>query len=93
MKQRGAGSVALTAWLAIIGAGCASSQPAAETGGGADALVPCKNPRPEMCTMQYDPVCGSLETGGEKTYSNACVACSDRAVTGYRSGACAADRQ
>ena len=68
MKQRGVGSVALTAWLAI-GAGCATSQPATETGGGADALVLCKDPRPEMCTMHYDPVCGMLETGGEKTYS------------------------
>ena len=38
--------------------------------------------------MHYDPVCGALEDGGSKTYSNACVACSDRAVTGYSPGAC-----
>jgi len=39
--------------------------------------------------MHYDPVCGALEGGGRKTYSNACVACSDSAVMIYSEGACA----
>jgi len=38
--------------------------------------------------MHYDPVCGTLAGGGSKTYSNACVACSDRKVSDYRPGSC-----
>jgi hypothetical protein len=87
MAQRGAGSLLVATWLAM-GAGCAASPPAAKTGGGAEGLLPCEEPRPEMCTMQYDPVCGALEGGDSKTYSNACVACSDRAVFGYSEGPC-----
>lgn len=48
----------------------------------------CEDPRPEMCTMQYDPVCGQLDDVTYKTYSNACSACSDRKVIRYRPGEC-----
>jgi hypothetical protein len=41
-----------------------------------------------VCTAHYDPVCGALGDGTYKTYSNACSACSDAAVTGHRPGAC-----
>lgn len=39
--------------------------------GAADQAGTCK-PKPEMCTEQYDPVCGC----DDKTYGNACVAAS-----------------
>ncbi len=52
------------------------------------ALTLCTEPRPEFCTMDYNPVCGSLDGGGTKTYSNGCSACSDSAVTGWIAGAC-----
>lgn len=48
----------------------------------------CKNPRPEMCTMDYKPVCGVLSDDATKTFSNACSACSDKAVLGYNNGEC-----
>ena len=48
----------------------------------------CPEVRPEMCTMDYDPVCGSLSDGSLKTYSNGCNACSDATVTSYSKGAC-----
>lgn len=52
-----------------------------------------------MCTREYKPVCANRDTGIRcvttpcpaaewKTYGNACDACSDKAVTGYRPGAC-----
>ena len=48
----------------------------------------CIDPRPQVCTMNYLPVCGILEDNSKKTYSNACSACSDGNVVGYNKGAC-----
>ena len=48
----------------------------------------CTMPRPEVCTMDYTPVCAELQDGTTKTYSNACTACADAGVSGYRDGAC-----
>jgi hypothetical protein len=48
----------------------------------------CREPRPEMCTQQYDPVCGQFSRGGSQTYSNWCSACSDKAVESYVPGEC-----
>jgi hypothetical protein len=45
--------------------------------------------------MDYTPVCGLQRQSGVeqwKTYSNACSACSDAAVVGYRKGACETDK-
>ncbi len=50
--------------------------------------IGCPAIRGEVCTMQYDPVCGRLANGESKTYSSDCVACSDTKVTGYTKGAC-----
>ena len=48
----------------------------------------CTDPRPEVCTMDYRPVCGERNDGNQKTYSNGCNACSDHKVIGYKEGAC-----
>jgi len=53
----------------------------------ADATI-CEDPRPQVCTMDYRPVCGSLDDGSTKTYSNGCGACADAAVTSWVDGAC-----
>lgn len=42
----------------------------------------------DVCTMQYDPVCAKLATGGWKTFSNACTACISGEVAGYKGGEC-----
>ena len=52
------------------------------------AMVACTQPRPEVCTQDYRPVCALLQDGSLKTYSNGCSACSDPGVTGYHEGAC-----
>ena len=57
-------------------------------------LVQCTDPRPEICTMDYTPVCAMLMASGTeqwKTYSNACSACADTTVSGYRQNACPND--
>lgn len=51
-------------------------------------LTPCEDPRPQICTANYDPVCGQLGDGSHKTYANGCSACGDAAVSGHRPGAC-----
>ena len=50
--------------------------------------VKCPEVRPEICTMDYNPVCGSLSDGSFKTYSNGCGACSDPNVRDYSPGEC-----
>ncbi len=62
----------------------------------------CTDPRREMCTREYRPVCADVDTGircikapcpstEKKTYSNACTACADKKVMGHRPGACKVD--
>jgi hypothetical protein len=51
-------------------------------------LTRCVDPRPQVCTHEYRPVCGESEDGSAKTYGNACTACSDPAVVGHRPGEC-----
>ena len=48
----------------------------------------CREPRPEICPQVEQPVCGVTASGGKKLYSNACMACGEKAVTGYLRGAC-----
>jgi hypothetical protein len=66
-------------------------------------ITECADPRPQMCTMDYQPVCAQRDTGIRcvttpcpssewKTYSNSCGACSDANVSGYRAGSCDDDR-
>lgn len=62
-------------------------------------VVDCPELRPEMCTMDYKPVCATRDTGvrcvttpcpstEHRTYSNGCSACSDEKVISYRLDAC-----
>jgi len=62
--------------------------------------VTCKDPRPEICTKEYRPVCATRDTGvrcvttpcpstERKTYATGCTACSDEKVISYVEDACA----
>lgn len=84
-----------TPWLLgclvlLVASGCAAQQadqPAARPA--EPDLVVCKDPRPELCTMQYDPVCARIGDGDAaewKTYASGCSACSDAQVSAYRPG-------
>ena len=55
---------------------------------GALDLILCEEPRPQICTREYDPVCASLLDGTLKTYSTGCTSCSDSNVIGYEPGEC-----
>lgn len=47
----------------------------------------CKDPRPTVCTREFNPVCATLKSG-QTSYSNACVACADLNVIRYTYGEC-----
>ena len=53
-----------------------------------EVATKCTDPRPQVCTMNYVPVCGVRSDQTTKTYSNDCSACSDPDVIGHNSGAC-----
>lgn len=53
-----------------------------------DGVIYCGDKRPEICTMEYVPVCADLKDGSSATYSNACSACSDVNVVRYQAGPC-----
>ena len=67
-------------------------------------MVHCAEPRPEICTREYRPVCALRETEplckdppceGERewiTRPNACEACADPRVIGHRPGSCEEER-
>ena len=50
----------------------------------------CKDPRPKICTMEYDPVCVITTSGLRRTYPSPCNACADVAVEGHKPNACEA---
>jgi len=50
--------------------------------------ISCSDPRPEFCTMDYQPVCGFNLDNSSKTYSNACTACSHKKVDKYIKSGC-----
>ena len=50
----------------------------------------CPEERPEICTMDYTPVCASDKDSHLKTYANACAACANSEVVSYVPDACPA---
>ncbi len=73
-------SLALLMWLTA----CAAPAPLAPE----STVIECSEPRPQVCTMEYNPVCAHLSGGGQKEFASACNACASDAVGGYVSGAC-----
>ena len=63
-------------------AGCSSPPPPQSP------LTRCPDVRPQVCTMEYAPVCAQLAGGGTREYSSGCNACADDAVAAYATGPC-----
>ena len=79
--------------LTVLGlAACSNTETTAETIKPLPTLPTygnsCPDERPQMCTMDYHPVCGTTASGELKTFANACAACSDTTVRGYSEEEC-----
>lgn len=79
--------------LTVFGlAACTSTETTPETAKALPTLPTygnsCPDERPQMCTMDYRPVCGTTDSGELKTFGNACGACSDETVSGFTEGEC-----
>lgn len=48
----------------------------------------CGEPRPQICTAIYAPVCAVYEDGSRKTAGSACSACGDPEIIGSTPGEC-----
>lgn len=62
-----------------------------ESGGKGTEVVrqqACSEPRAEVCTMEYAPVCANKVDGSQQQYSNGCSACADPDVNAYNVGPC-----
>jgi hypothetical protein len=53
----------------------------------------CEATRPQVCTMEYAPVCANLLAGGKKEFSSGCNACANEAVASYLPGPCNSDER
>ena len=72
--------VAVAAMSVLVA--CTGSSPAP------DPVTQCSEPRPQVCTMEYNPVCATLWDGATKQYSSPCNACAHDAVASYLADVC-----
>jgi hypothetical protein len=69
-------------FIALLLSACGFNQPVASL------HTECEAPRPQVCTMEYAPVCAYLLAGGSRDYSSGCNACADDAVAVHLPGSC-----
>ncbi|WP_373090752.1 hypothetical protein [Zhongshania sp.] len=90
-------SLLLILTLGVLSACTTQAKPEAPM---AEGFKSCETPRPQMCTREYRPVCGHIDTDircintpcpsqRHQTYGNACSACAEDKVMGYEQGDCA----
>ncbi|GAB3274878.1 hypothetical protein [Parahaliea aestuarii] len=74
--------------LLLFFAACSAAPPPPPAAPVDDLAGRCSEPRPQVCTMEYDPVCGELQSGSRSDYSSPCNACAHDEVVSYLKGAC-----
>lgn len=79
--------LALLIYTYLILMGCSIDAEAKNIKTSKYKITICKEPRPQICTLNYQPVCATTKNA-KKTYANGCTACSDKNVIKYREGAC-----
>ena len=86
MNSKGKYINVITLFMSLMLSGCASVMN--EDNSGVPESVICPEERPEICTMQYEPVCAKLMNNTLQTYSNSCSACADKQAIAYQHGEC-----
>ncbi len=82
-------AVAAPAFLGVLLTGaCAAPPEIAVADGGPTS---CSEPRPQVCTMIYAPVCAEHNGGRFETHASACNACADDTTLAYVDGLCEED--
>ena len=85
-------AVSLLFAILVLVSGCQSYVKDDHSGTDSDMdaeLEMCVDPRPEICTMEFAPVCGMRDGGEKESYPNGCGACSNQEIVGYLPGECA----
>ena len=102
-EMRKLSRISVIAVVGVLGVACATdgvARPPAAPDPQGPGVSACKEPRPHICSPVSNPVCALRDTREPcrlapcdsaewKTYTNACTACSDPRVMGYRLGRCA----
>ena len=86
LQSRNRGLLPWALLLPFVLGGCATT--ATEEATTAADVTLCEMPRPQVCTMDYRPVCATLKDDSRKTYANGCGACADEAVVSWVENAC-----
>lgn len=88
-----------TACVVVLGqalvfalAGCHTNLDPDNSPNNGDKMTLCTEPRPQICTHEYLPVCAKFQDGSHKTYATGCTACSDPRVVGYVPEPCTDDK-
>jgi hypothetical protein len=89
--------------LIVLLSGCGANQPPAPAppqdapreaplqAESATSEIVCSEPRPQVCTMECNPVCALRDGGQRETLSSPCNACADADVVSHLPGACDSD--
>ncbi len=80
-------SLLLPLMLAAIGA-CHAEMPRQPPRATEPGAVACAEPRPQVCTREYRPVCGVRADDTRQTFGNACTACAEPGVVRHVPGPC-----
>jgi len=80
--------ILLLATLSFFSVACSSHGEKKDINSDVSDLVMCEEPRPQVCTNEYNPVCANYNDGSKKTGSTGCTSCSDPEVVGYVMGVC-----
>ncbi len=74
------------AGVVLLAFGACTPQSPPSTGGNQSTV--CTGQRPQMCTRDHRPVCGTDVRGASRAYGNPCEACADKQVVSHRPGTC-----
>lgn len=80
-------SAAVISIAFVAGLGGCAADPLADSSQSTGPIA-CTEPRPQVCTMIYAPVCAEHRDGHRETHASDCNACADDTVVAHSAGPC-----